>query len=299
MVTVPFAEEVLSSNAHEDISQLHHPEVPEPAQKHRGRTEQLQGSIHPKIAPAYNQMQSHTEAFRFPQTPAIKELQAVYKTGRFLVHLETNLPFCHVHLLHFLLPVRAILSEPHGGFTQMSVCTGFLWSLNARSFAFIQRGESLHYPCRLFEQCYLGLVPVYVFLTNAACIPEQSLNPTISCRHKAPFIMHVQIKRLKRLRNANRPRIKTKGTALFFWAQVRDTKTLQFFDSYFGKRGTPNIWRKWGLKSTERLINHTHAITIPTYLLSLVITATETKLPVTTTNHTDWFNSSHCLIYST
>lgn len=55
-MTVPFAKEVLSSNAHEDISQLHHPEVTEPAQKHRGRTEQLQGNIHPKIAPAYNEM---------------------------------------------------------------------------------------------------------------------------------------------------------------------------------------------------------------------------------------------------
>lgn len=125
-MNVLFAKEVFSSNAHEDISQLHHPEVPEPAQKQRGRTEQLQGNIHLKIAPAYNQMQSHTEAFCFPQTPDIKEIQVVYKTGRFLVHLETNLPFCHVHLLHFLLPVKVALSEPHGGFTQMSVCTGFL-----------------------------------------------------------------------------------------------------------------------------------------------------------------------------
>lgn len=117
------------------------------------------------------------------------------------VHLETNLPSTM-----FICSASSCLSRLHSA-SCAAVCDApllvFKWCLKARSFAFIQRGESLHYPCRLFELCCRGLVPVYVFLPCAACIPEHSLkNPAISCKRETVFMMRVQKKGLKRLPNS-------------------------------------------------------------------------------------------------
>lgn len=132
-----------------------------------------------------------------------------WKKKRHSVHLETNLPSTI-----FICSASSCLSRLHSA-RCVVVCDApllvFKWCLKAQSFAFTQRGESLHYPCRLFEPCYRGLVPVYVFLPCAACIPEHSLKtPQFPADVRLCSWCAFRKKGLKRLQTGKKKKKKTK-----------------------------------------------------------------------------------------
>lgn len=196
-------------------------------------------------------------------------MSVVWRTGR--IHLETNLSSAV-----FICFISSCLSVLHSlSYTMFFFYTSdselvscYMWMLVSHSPI-----QPLHYPRRLFQQQYLWPVPVYVFLPKTACIPEQTTNPTISCSHNAPFIVHIQI---KSIRNYKLQTMKTgRGMiAPFFGCRCRIPQALYsvIFIFPFWKWATPNICSTEGCPSTETLINHTRAVTIIANSLPLVIT---------------------------